>query len=772
MSYWNDELNAPQVIKCEHGEEKIPSVIYIDGDNILVGKPAVEQLGDISAMDDAERDEVLVRTIQSVKMKLLEDSSQIISIPGRTTTPEEVVCSMLSHFKSVAEEHGTHRELSSLTLTHPVQIKQKSKMALKNAAHKAGFLDVKLIEEPVSAAMGYAASGGTIGDNILVFDLGAGTLDLAFITRGSDGQFSIPVKPMGESHCGGDAFDQAIYDHWAQQVKSEHGHSFAPLGETDLSVIYECRRAKEKLSSMKKARFAKFIPEKNLHIKCELLREDFEKLIEAHVNTAVDLTNQMLRNIKSANYEVDTALFIGGSTRVPLIREKLTEILPIEPTKTMHADVAVAMGAVVNKVATILNEGNSFVNKQHQTNTDRVENLTELVKRKEYGKAFSIAKDLAKDEDATAQYLLGCFFDNGQGVIEDSIQAVYWFKRSAEQGNSDAQYQLGISYYSGKGVSLDKKKAAKWLNKSASQHNSDALFVLGNMYFYGNGVEENERQAYHLYRSASKHGNQNALIALGLCLFTGRGCSVNEKEALDYLKVDNQISLEEDYLAMWLRFILEQELKSLDYFHIIPSKTSNDEYSPSYKKGRNMRRHFSDKLGEILCVYDSTVFGAADQGLALGVKGIGCSWGWGGEHKVLIHWDSNCWADWLYSIKAENPDTGGPGWTIANFQTGAPMIFGGANEVKKSSKALTEAIRRIRKLTRQLKKVKIENVEVKVKKVIKVIEYRCVACGACIESCPLDCISVVERKAYISRKNCIDCGLCVSSCPVDAILYS
>ena len=338
----------PEAIKDRNGAEKIPSVVYWGaGNEVLVGEAALARLGD-AQHDEAEGRDAMQRIVKSVKRDLRHNRPRVLP-DGRIVKPVDTVAAILGYLKLLAEDTALHEPVESVVMTHPVMMTQREKELLGEAARMTGFRDIQFAEEPVAAAHGYIASGATVSGNVLVFDLGGGTLDLAFLQRSADGSYRMPVECLGDADCGGDDYDQIVYDHWEGQLQSQHGRGFAGRsGEINPFVLLECRKAKEKLTDMQTARMSHFFVENGRHEQAlfALSRKEFEVLSMAYAQKAVLRTQQMLQRIAGTGLPVETVLLIGGATRMPLLRQELKAVLPVEPTVTMYADLAVAMGGV------------------------------------------------------------------------------------------------------------------------------------------------------------------------------------------------------------------------------------------------------------------------------------------------------------------------------------------------------------------------------------------------------------------------------------------
>ena len=346
MCACNAETGKPEVIRDENGDEKIPSVVYWgpDGD-VKVGRAAMDILEDSALMDGAQKAEVRGRIILSVKRRFRPDAPIALS-GGETVYPVDVAARVLGYLKTNAERLYFHREIRSVRLTHPVCFSEAQRRLLREAGEKAGFAEIELLEEPVAAAMGYAAEGKTVGRGVLVYDLGGGTLDLAYVQRVGDDGFRVPVASVGHAECGGDDFDRLVYDHVDASLKRQGLDGLEEAGTgVDLAALFECRKLKESLSRLETAQMGLYIGGKRRAV--ALTRAEFNQLIGGLVAKSAELVDGLLKRVKAAGHTVDAVILIGGSSRIPLVRETLAKVLPVKPLETMHGDDAVARGAAV-----------------------------------------------------------------------------------------------------------------------------------------------------------------------------------------------------------------------------------------------------------------------------------------------------------------------------------------------------------------------------------------------------------------------------------------
>ena len=341
-----DGNGKPVVLKDGDGNEKIPSLVFWGPDGqVLVGQAAAYEFENVSGIEDEEkRFDAMGRFVRSVKRDFLPDRA--IALPdGRTVTPLDCVAEILRYMRKEAKETWFHGPVPSAVLTHPATFTEAQKSLLKEAAGKAGFTDVELLPEPVAAAVGYAATGAELGEGVLVYDLGGGTFDLAYLRRDAGGGFHFPVPPMGDARCGGDDLDRAIYDR-AEADMERNGKRFADSpDEVSLPFLFNCRAAKEKLSRVTSTRLSYVDYGRGISYRSELTREEFERLAQPLLGRTFSMTGRMLDQLGSRGLDVDTVLLIGGSSQIPLVSSSLQDLLGIKPLETMHAETAVAMGA-------------------------------------------------------------------------------------------------------------------------------------------------------------------------------------------------------------------------------------------------------------------------------------------------------------------------------------------------------------------------------------------------------------------------------------------
>jgi molecular chaperone DnaK (HSP70) len=344
MAWYNPKTGQAEELRNAEGQDKTPSLVYFGPQELLVGAHVAFMIDDLrNIIDPTERAEVLRRIIPSIKRQL--HTLPLLALPdGQDVRPVDVVAVILRKLKHDAEVMHFHAEVPRVVMTYPAVFDNLLQELLREAAGLAGFREVALIEEPVAAALAYAEAGLRVGNVVLVYDLGGGTFDLALVVREDNGLFRLAMETDGDARCGGDDFDQALYDYWEEQIKQKFDLTVSVSdGVLDLPFLRECRRRKETLSVREQASFRSLIRGKSVPL--EIDRATFEGLITHRIEPTVRKTKKMVERAQDAGHTVDTAVLIGGSSELPLVQNWLKKVLPVEPHRTMFKDIAVALGA-------------------------------------------------------------------------------------------------------------------------------------------------------------------------------------------------------------------------------------------------------------------------------------------------------------------------------------------------------------------------------------------------------------------------------------------
>ncbi len=328
------EAGDAKVIANPEGGRTTPSVVAFKGDEKIVG-------------DAAKRQAITNKnTISSIKR--LMGTKEKKEINGKKYTPEEISAMILSYIKEYAENY-LGEKVDRAVITVPAYFNDAQRQATKNAGKIAGLTVERIINEPTAAALAYGLDKQDKNQTILVYDLGGGTFDVSILELG-DGVVEVK-STNGNNHLGGDDFDNLLMDYFIAEFKKENGVDLSKdkMAMQRLKEIAE--KAKKDLSGMTSTQVsAPFISQGEdgpLHLDMNLTRAKFEDLIRDLVDSTLDNVRQALKDAGMKKSDIDKVIFVGGSTRIPLVYEVVKKELGKEPSREVNPDEVVAMGAAI-----------------------------------------------------------------------------------------------------------------------------------------------------------------------------------------------------------------------------------------------------------------------------------------------------------------------------------------------------------------------------------------------------------------------------------------
>jgi chaperone protein DnaK len=345
--------DGPRVLHEKDGDPLIPSVVsFLDDGRHVVGRPAREM-----AVLNARR------TVHSVKRLMgrgFEELAQertllpypigpsdgarlvVIDIDGRRYTPQELSAMILREVRRVAEAAlGTSVEKAVITV--PAYFDDAQRQATRDAARIAGLTALRIVNEPTAAALAYGLDSRKEG-TIVVYDLGGGTFDVS-VLKITQGVYKV-VSTHGDTHLGGDDFDRAIMDRILARVREETGRDLAAVPQALQQIRLSAEALKLELSARERAVLEIDLGlERPLHF--ELGREEFEALIRPRLDRTLECCQAALHDAKLTARDVDELVFVGGSTRIPLVRRLAEEAFGRPPHTELDPDRVVALGAAI-----------------------------------------------------------------------------------------------------------------------------------------------------------------------------------------------------------------------------------------------------------------------------------------------------------------------------------------------------------------------------------------------------------------------------------------
>ena len=327
------EGGEPTVIANAEGMRTTPSVVAFkkDGER-LVGETAKRQ-----AVTNPDR------TISSIKRHMGEDYK--VTIDGKNYTPQDISAMILTKLKNDAEAY-LGEKVTEAVITVPAYAQ---KQATKDAGRIAG-LDVKrIINEPTAASLAYGLDKEEGSHKILVYDLGGGTFDVSILELG-DGVFEV-LATNGDTHLGGDDFDDVLMNYLADKFAKEHGVDLRADKMALQRLKEAAEKAKKELSGSQTTNvnlpFITVTAEGPLHMNEDITRAKFDQLTEHLVQRTIEPMKKAMQDAGVTNADIAKVILVGGSTRIPAVQEAVKKVTGKEPFKGINPDECVAIGAAI-----------------------------------------------------------------------------------------------------------------------------------------------------------------------------------------------------------------------------------------------------------------------------------------------------------------------------------------------------------------------------------------------------------------------------------------
>jgi molecular chaperone DnaK len=331
------EAGEPVVIPNSEGARTTPSIVaFSKAGEVLVGEVAKRQ-----AITNPDR------TFRSIKRQMGTTWTSD-DIDGKKYTPQEISARTLMKLKRDAEAY-LGDTVTDAVITVPAYFDDAQRTATKEAGAIAGLNVLRIINEPTAAALAYGLDKSSHDETILVFDLGGGTFDVSVLEIG-DGVFEVK-STHGDTHLGGDDWDQRIIDWLTQQFKSAHGIDLAQDRMAVQRLKEAAEKAKIELSQTQQTQinlpFITATAEGPLHLDESLTRSKFQEMTADLVERCRVAFDQAIKDAGLTKSQIDHVILVGGSTRMPAVQELVFNMTGKEPNKSVNPDEVVAIGAAV-----------------------------------------------------------------------------------------------------------------------------------------------------------------------------------------------------------------------------------------------------------------------------------------------------------------------------------------------------------------------------------------------------------------------------------------
>jgi molecular chaperone DnaK len=351
------EGKEPVVITNSEGKRTTPSIVgFIKDGERKIGDPAKRQavtnpdktIYSIKRFMGSSFNEVKDETSKVPYNVVNENNTPKVQIDNRTFSPQEISAAVLQKMKQTAEDY-LGQSVTEAVITVPAYFNDAQRQATKEAGEIAGLKVRRIINEPTAAALAYGLDKMSKDMKIVVFDCGGGTHDVSVLELG-DGVFEV-LSTDGDTHLGGDDFDQALIDHLITEFKNENGIDLSKDSIALQRIREAAEKAKVELSSSPQT-------EINLpyvtadatgpkHIVTTITKSKFEQLTQSLVDRTIKPCESALKNAGLKPSDIDEIILVGGSTRIPAIQDAVRKFFGKEPSKGVNPDEVVALGAAI-----------------------------------------------------------------------------------------------------------------------------------------------------------------------------------------------------------------------------------------------------------------------------------------------------------------------------------------------------------------------------------------------------------------------------------------
>lgn len=352
------EGNEPVVIANSEGKRTTPSIVaFVEGGERKVGDPAKRQaitnpektISSIKRFMGNSYDEV-AKEISRMPYKVVkgDNNTPRVQIGDRQYTPQEISAIILQKMKKTAEDFlGT--TVSEAVITVPAYFNDAQRQATKEAGEIAGLKVRRIINEPTAAALAYGLDKKSSDVKVVVFDLGGGTHDVSILELG-DGVFEV-LSTDGDTHLGGDDFDQIIIDWLVAEFKSDNGLDLTkdPMALQRLKEAAEKAKIELSSSASTEINLPYIMPVDGVpkHLVKTLTRSKFEQLCDHLIKRTIEPCEKAMKAAGLSKSDIDEVILVGGSTRIPAVQDAVKAFFGKEPSKGVNPDEVVSIGAAI-----------------------------------------------------------------------------------------------------------------------------------------------------------------------------------------------------------------------------------------------------------------------------------------------------------------------------------------------------------------------------------------------------------------------------------------
>ena len=352
------EGNEPVVIANSEGKRTTPSVVgFVDGGERKVGDPAKRQaitnpqrtIFSIKRFMGENWDQVQ-KEVSRVPYKVVKGDNNMprVDIDGRLYTAQEISAMILQKMKKTAEDY-LGQEVTEAVITVPAYFSDSQRQATKEAGQIAGLEVKRIVNEPTAAALAYGIDKANKDMKIAVFDLGGGTFDISILEFGG-GVFEV-LSTNGDTHLGGDDFDQVIINWLVEEFKNDEGADLTvdPMALQRLKEAAEKAKIELSSSTSTEINLPYIMPVAGIprHLVKTLTRAKFEQLAHSLIQACIEPCRKAMSDAGLSNTDIDEVILVGGSSRIPAVQKVVEDFFGKAPSKGVNPDEVVAVGASI-----------------------------------------------------------------------------------------------------------------------------------------------------------------------------------------------------------------------------------------------------------------------------------------------------------------------------------------------------------------------------------------------------------------------------------------
>jgi molecular chaperone DnaK len=352
------EGNEPVVIPNSEGKRTTPSMVaFVENGERKIGDPAKRQAITNPAKTINSIKRFMGETYDSVKTEISrvpykitkgDNNTPRVQIDDRQFSPQEISAMILQKMKKTAEDY-LGQEVTEAVVTVPAYFNDAQRQATKEAGEISGLTVKRIINEPTAAALAYGLDKKDKDIKVAVFDLGGGTFDISILELG-DGVYEVR-STNGDTHLGGDDFDQVIIDWLADEFKKDEGVDLLrdPMALQRLKEAAEKAKVELSSSTSTEINLPYIMPVDGIpkHLVKTLSRAQFENLADKYIQAVIKPCELALKDAGLSKSDIDEVILVGGSTRIPAIQQKVEQFFGKTPSKGVNPDEVVAIGAAI-----------------------------------------------------------------------------------------------------------------------------------------------------------------------------------------------------------------------------------------------------------------------------------------------------------------------------------------------------------------------------------------------------------------------------------------